>query len=105
MALDTTEIGLIGSGGGLVVLFGISVFIMWYNNQNHSDKILSNSKILEANKAPSASSTNSHESLKDTDLNSIISSIDNAFGRNATKRRKKQRKNKSNKSNKRNKRN
>ena len=102
MALDTTEIGLIGSGGGLVVLFGISVFIMWYNNQNHSDKILSNSKILEANKARS---TNSHESLKDTDLNSIISSIDNAFGRNATKRRKKQRKNKSNKRNKRNKRN
>jgi hypothetical protein len=99
MALDTTEIGLIGSGGGLVVLFGISVFIMWYNNQNHSDKILSNSKILEANKAPSASSTSSHNPMGTNDFKSVI---DNAFGRNATKRRKKQRKNKSNKRNKRN---
>jgi hypothetical protein len=86
MALDNTELGLIGGGGGFIVLLVITVVTILYKSQNHSDKILSNSKILEANKARS---TNSHESLKDTDLTSIISSIDNAFGRNATKRRKK----------------
>lgn len=102
MALDTTEIGLIGSGGGLVVLFGISVFIIWYNNQNHSDTILRNSEIQKANKAPSASSTSSHNPMGTNDFKSVLSSLDNAFGRNATKRRKKQRKNKSNKRNKRN---
>jgi hypothetical protein len=97
MALDNTEIGFIGGGVGFIVLIGIAtVATILYKSQNHSDPIRRNSEILKTNKARS---TNSHESLNNTDLNSVILSIDNAFGRNATKRRKKsnKRKRKSNK--------
>jgi len=92
MALDNTELGLIGGSGGFIVLLGIAtVFTIWYKSQNHSDPILSNRKIQEANQARYSGS---RKSLNDTDLTNIISNIDDAFGRNATKRRKKSNKRK-----------
>jgi len=97
MALNNTELGLIGGSGGLIVLLGIAtVFTIWYNSQNHSDPIRRNSEILKANQSRYSGS---RKSLNNTDLNSVILSIDDAYGRNATKRRKKsnKRKRKSNK--------
>jgi hypothetical protein len=96
MALDNTELGLIGGGGGFIVLLVITVATIWYKSQNHSDPIRRNSEILEANQSRYSGS---RKSLNDTDLNSVISSLKDGFGRNATKRRKKsnKRKRKSNK--------